>query len=135
MRLDLGPSLAALKATLAAQIDHDAEAARQRFITPGAGQAMEYQATEAEARRYLIDPSGTFPFLAAEVQAQGSPATFASVAAEVVALADAWAAIGSEIKRLRRAAKLAVEAAPTASAARQAAQVTWPAPGVPNAAG
>lgn len=128
MRLDLGPSLAALKAQLAAQIDHDAEAARLRFITPGAGQAMEYQATEAEARRYLIDPSGPFPFLAAEVQAQGAPATLASVAAEVVALADAWAAIGSEIKRLRRAAKLAVEVAPTAAEARQAAQVTWPTP-------
>ena len=129
MRLDLGPSLAALKAQLAVQIDQEAEAARQRFITPGAGQALEYQATEAEARRHLIDPSGTVPCLAAEVQAQGAPTTLASVAAEVVALADAWAAIGSEIKRLRRVAKLAVEAAPTPAEARQAAQVTWPAPG------
>ncbi|HSK40923.1 MAG TPA: hypothetical protein VK943_14240, partial [Arenibaculum sp.] len=37
---------------LLARIDVEAEQVRARYITPGAGQAMVYQAKQAEARRY-----------------------------------------------------------------------------------
>lgn len=135
MRLDLGPSLAALKEQLMACVDAGAEAARLRFITPGAGQALEYQATEREARAWLSAEApqiDDYPFLKAEVlavqAATGMTPDPTAVAADVVSQADAWQAVGSEIKRLRRAAKLAIEAAVDAPAARAAAQVTWPAP-------
>jgi hypothetical protein len=138
MRLDLGPSLAALKQQLLSRVDAAAEAARLRFITPGAGQALEYQATEREARAYVAAGSplpfdgAAYPFLEAERQAifdaTGPLLTGAEIAAMVIANADAWAATGAEIKRLRRSAKLLIEQATTPQAARAAAQVAWPQP-------
>ncbi|MBK1656836.1 hypothetical protein [Paracraurococcus ruber] len=126
------PPLAALQADALAAVDAAAEAARQRFITPGAGQALTYQQKEAEARRFT--PPGTtadYPFLAAEQAAQASvglAVTLAEVATLTLAQADAWIAAGSEIERLRRGAKLAIAAATTAEAVRTAAAVTWPVP-------
>jgi hypothetical protein len=136
MRLDLGPSLSELKRQVEEQIDRDAEVARLRFITPGAGQALEYQATEAEARKFLvtedIDPDD-YPFLQAEVHAieesTGHAPALVYVALEVLHNADAWRSVGAEIKRLRRSAKLAVSAATTAQEVRQAAMIPWPQPG------
>ena len=131
MRINAGPSLAQLKAQLIEQVDREAEAARLRFVTPGAGQALEYQATEAEARAYLADPSPggkPWPWLEAERAAQGGTPTLAAIAAEVAAQADAWVAVGSAIKQLRRAAKLAIEGATTVAGSRAASSVTWPAP-------
>jgi hypothetical protein len=136
MRLDLGPTLAGLKRELQDQVDREAEAARLRFITGGAGQALEYQATEAEARAFLAAAApalAAYPFLKAEVDArelaEGTAPAPAAVAAEIVAQAEAWTVVGAEIKRLRRAAKLAIDAAASPQAARAAAMVTWPEPG------
>lgn len=139
MRFELGAGLAQVKAKALAKIDSDAEAARLRFVTPGAGQAMEYQATEAEARRYAAAgfpvplDSAAYPFLWAEVSAQESARAGAvvdprSIAELIVAQADQWVAIGSEIKRLRREAKLRIEIATTVAEVRQAENVSWPAP-------
>jgi len=133
MRLDLGPSLADAKAAALARVDAEAEAARLRFITAGAGQALEYQATEAQARAYLAAAApvlADYPFLAAEVQAvdiaTGTAPAASAVAAEIVAQADAWGAVGSAIKALRRAAKLRIEAATTHAEVRAAALIVWP---------
>ena len=124
--------LAAAKAAAAAEIDADAEAARLRFITPGAGQSLEYAATEAEVRAYLAAPSGDpedWPWLNAERLAAGGTATVAEVAQQVLALADAWRITGAEIKRIRRAAKLQVEAATTIAGVRAAVSgAAWPQP-------
>jgi hypothetical protein len=136
MRADLGPQLPALKTQLLAQVDAAAEAARQRFLTPGAGQALEYQATETEAHDYAAAGYPTFdaalwPFLAAELAAlaeAGQPSTAEAVADQVLAQSTAWRAVGAAIKQLRRTAKLAIAAAETATAARAAAVVTWPQP-------
>lgn len=125
--------LAAAKAAAAAKIDADAEAARLRLITPGAGQSLEYAATEAEARAFVA-AGGTgepeaYPWLNAERLAAGGTATVAQVAQQVLALADAWHATGAEIKRIRRSAKLQVEAAATIFAVRVAvAIIDWPQP-------
>lgn len=140
MQLDLGPSLAALKAAAILQIDTEAEAARLRYLTAGAGQALEYQATEAEARALLAEAAGggtpdpaAYPFVQAEVaavlSATGAAVPIADAAAAVLVEADAWKAVGAYIKELRRAAKLRVDAAPSpAAVAAAAAGIGWPAP-------
>ena len=111
-------------------IDADAEAARLRFITPGAGQMLEYQATEAEARAYLAEPgpAAEFPFLDAEREALGETATLAAVAREVLVLAGAWRRVGARIKRLRPEAKRRVEEARDAQQVRAAVRVEWSEP-------
>jgi hypothetical protein len=135
MRLDLGPSLSELKTQTEAHIDREAEVARLRFLTAGAGQALEYQATEAEARKFLVTEDidlDDFPFLRAEAQAigdvTGNVPALVYVALEVLHQADLWRAAGSEIKRLRRSAKLAVNAATSAAQVREAATISWPQP-------
>jgi hypothetical protein len=139
MRLDLGPSLAEVKAQLTFRVDAEAEVARLRYLTPGSGQALEYQATESDARAFMaahlageVPSIADYPFLAAEAlaieMAKGIVPDPVAVAQDVIAQADAWIAAGSEIKALRRGAKLAIEAASSPAEARAAAQVTWPQP-------
>ena len=121
-----------LRARAIAAIDAAAERARLRFLTGGAGQALEYQATEVEARAYAgAGDASDWPWLAAEqaaLAAVGQAASLADVAAAVIAQADAWRSVGASIKALRRAAKLQVEAATTAAEIRTAATVSWPSP-------
>ena len=133
VRPETAGELAAAKAAAAIEIDAQAEAARLRFITPGAGQSLEYAATEAEARAFVAAGAAgapeAYPWLNAERLATGGGATLAEVAQQVLALADAWRASGAEIKRIRRAAKLQVEAAVTIAAVRAAlAGTDWPQP-------
>lgn len=128
--------LATLKDSAMWEVDQQAEAARLRFITSGAGQSLEYQSTEAEARAYLADPSpnlNNYPFLKAEVDAvadatNGPPPAASAVAAEVVTQANAWKVAGAQIKRLRRAAKLRIGAAVNANQIQNATQISWPTP-------
>jgi hypothetical protein len=123
-----GESLAEVRAGALAEIDAGAEVARGAFITRGAGQAMEYLATEAEARAFDAGAPGPFPFLEAERDALGGTVTLAQVSAAVVAQANAWAVVGSTIKRVRRGAKMRVEAATTVEEIAVAlADVEWPA--------
>jgi hypothetical protein len=132
VRAETPPELAAAKAAAAAEIDTAAEAARLLFITPGAGQSLEYAATEAEARAYLAAPTNNptdWPWLNAERLASGGTMTVAQVAQQVLALATAWRGVGAEIKRIRRAAKVAIESAATIHAVRGVvATVEWPVP-------
>lgn len=125
--------LDALKAQLVAQIDIDAEAQRALYITPGSGQAMEYQQAAVEAGALLAalaaDPAheptpGAYPMLEASVGIDGD--TLADVAATVAAMHAQWQAIGSAIRGARLAAKAAVLAAEDEAAARAAAVVAWP---------
>lgn len=129
--ISLGRPLADQKAAAMVAVDTAAEAARLRYITPGAGQALEYVATETEARAYgaAVSPvAADYPYLAAEVAAQGGAVSMADVAAAVIAQADAWRPAGALIKELRRGAKIAIAAATTPAGIAAAAQVTWPTP-------
>jgi hypothetical protein len=100
-----------------AAVDAAAEAARLRYITPGAGQALSYLRKEEEARRFVAlsqnDQAaatvGQFPMLAAALGADGD--TIAAVAGVVLNRAAAWGLIGAEIERRRLAAKRAIGAA------------------------
>ena len=127
MRLDLGPPLEALKAAAAAEIDAQAEKQRQRYLTPGAGQALVYERKRAEALRIVDDPSpdaADYPFLAAEIGI--TAATLVDVAAVVRTLAGQWASAAAAIEAARLGAKAAIAAATTPPAIRAAAQVAWP---------
>jgi hypothetical protein len=141
MRFDLGSDLETLRAAALARIDAEAEAARLLFLTPGAGQAMEYLATEAEARAFLAAAAGIgsgkptsldgYPLVAAVARALaavGNVVQPAALAEQLVAQADAWRAAGAAIKELRRAARMRIAGAETAAGVRRAAEVRLPAP-------
>lgn len=130
--------IAVVLAEAEADIDAAAERARLRFLTPGSGQALEYQQTgdEAKAAKAVIDGGGTpvatdYPMLKAEMDAQtaagGSP-TFTDIINQVVATptgtAVLWEQAGSAIKRLRRTGKLLCGVATTAADIRTQAAVT-----------
>lgn len=115
--------LTALRTALAMVVDADAERVRQRFLTPGAGQALTYVRKEAEARAWHEDHAAPTPFLSAE--AASRKMQLASVVAEVIGVADAWTFIGSQIEGLRMGAKRAVSSATTLGAIIDASQVNW----------
>lgn len=112
-----------VRATLLTAIDDAAEATRQQFITPGAGQAMTYLRKEAEAHAYVADSGAPTPFLTAEATARGI--TVAALAAEVIARAAAWTTIGPKIEAARMGAKEAVKDAANIADMHAAAQVDW----------
>jgi hypothetical protein len=128
--------LAKLIAEAQARVDQAAERARLLFITPGSGQALEYQATSDDAQKLLAatgtsDPTD-YPWLVAEQHAQaalGPTASLATVAAQVIAQTAAWATVGSAIKETRRAAKLRLAAATDAVQIASIEQgAVWPHP-------
>lgn len=128
MRFDLGPTLDAIKQTLANKIDADAEAARLLWITSGSGQALTYEQKRAEAERMATDPAPQptgYPMLAAEVGITAD--TLAAVGSLVRARAAAWTVIAAQIESIRLRAKSAVMVAANAIDARAAADVIWPA--------
>ena len=119
--------LSDIKAALKAQVDAAAERERARYITPGAGQAMTYQAKADEARRLAGDPSpdaADYPLLSAEVGITAPD--LASVGAVVATAYHAWQVIGAAIDGTRLGAKQAIELAEDEAAARAAAEVVWP---------
>jgi hypothetical protein len=141
MQFNFGPGLDKLKADASVEIDKQAEACRLTFITGGAGQAMEYQATEIEGTRLLnaiaakeAVNEADYPFISAEraaYAANGVDRTLESVAQEVVQLSAAWAAVGSAIKEIRRTAKLKVDSAKSAKELLEITQnISWPTPGM-----
>jgi len=118
------------KAAAVERIDADAEAARQRFLSPGAAKAAVYLQKQAEAARYASDPSPAiddYPLIKARMAATGQ--TAAQVADEWLARAAAWTTIAAEIERQSDLAKAAVNAAATLADVEAAlAAIVWPAP-------
>ncbi len=118
------------------RVDVAAEAARLTFITPGSGQALEYQATQTQAlaAAAAADPLDValYPWLVAEQSAQaaaGVTVTLRTVATQVIALTNAWETAGAAIKETRRAAKLQIAAATTEAQIQTIlAAITWPVP-------
>lgn len=117
---------AILEKTLHSRIDVEAGAFRTRFITAVPGQEQTYAEKEVEARAWLADPAGTYPFLTAEAALRDIP--IADVAAEVISTADAWRPLGALIEATRIAAKRTVTAARAANdwaAMTSASEIDW----------
>ena len=111
---DPAPELARARSASCSEIDSAAEAARQRYITPGAGQAMEYlqKATEAEAFITANYPEGNladYPYVQARANATGTNGQTA--ADSIIATRDAWLILGAAIGQARESGKFTVEAA------------------------
>jgi hypothetical protein len=136
------PALDALKALLKAQVDAKAEALRLTLITPGSGQAMEYQEAYAEAVQVdaavkanagaTFDPAA-YPMLAASLgydldPTTGKPTTdIAGEARAVLAAYDAYQRAGAAIRGVRLKAKAAIDAAADAASATAAFEaIIWP---------
>lgn len=142
-RYGLHMSLDPLKADLKAQVDARAEALRLTLITPGSGQAMEYQ--EAYAEAVQVDAAAkanagasfdaaAYPMLSASLGYDLDPTTgkptvdIAGEARAVLAAYDAYQKAGAAIRGVRLKGKAAIDAATDAAAARAAfAAVVWPA--------
>lgn len=129
--------LAAVQSTLKAQIDRAAERLREQLITPGAGQAMEYQEAYSQASAALAAPTKAtadlYPMLAVSIGVDVDPETNASatdvvgVARSVQAAYGAWQAAGAAIRGIRLRGKAAIDAAATVEAAADAYDgIVWP---------
>ncbi|MDQ7832025.1 MAG: hypothetical protein RDU30_09845 [Desulfovibrionaceae bacterium] len=130
--------LDAVKAAACAAIDAEAERRRLAVLTPGAGQALEYQHTAEEAARAVAAPdpldTAAYPFLAAEQAALADTVGVVSirdVAEAVLADRAAWMSYGAAVKERRRRGKLLVRAATSHLAVlAETAGIVWPdAPG------
>ena len=135
--LAAAPPLAHIKAQACSRIDATAEKMRQGVLTPGSGQAIEYQKTCTEAVAALAAAAaGTeltvtaYPFLAAEqtaLTATTGSVTLLQVAQAVAADVTATNATLAAIKAARRTGKLAINAATDAAGVAAAeAAVVWP---------
>ena len=110
------PTYEEVQADAIQQIDATAERTRHRYITPGSGQALEYEqafreAVDFQAAGYPEADLADYPMLQAEAQATGRTGTV--VCDEVLTLHAQWVAVGAAIRRERRAGKEAVRAAAT----------------------
>jgi hypothetical protein len=115
----LAPPLGQQVTDAVATINGAAEAARERYITPGYGQVAVYLLKEGDARAYAAAnyPSAqlaNYPFVNAERLAMGS--TGQAAADFIITTADAWRAKAAEIEQARRSGILAVQAAADAAA-------------------
>lgn len=122
------PSLNDVKAALKLGVDQAAEIERLKYITPGAGQAMTYQAKVDEVRALAqdLDPdAANYPLLAAEIGITAE--SLQDVAAAVLGAYRQWQQLGAVIERARLGAKAEIDAATTQEEARAAVDaVTWP---------
>jgi len=134
LEASIAGELELVKADAKRRIDAEAERARQRYLTGGGGQALEYQAVALEARAFAAGEAGPFPFLDSDAAAgvpsvtpqgqKGPPVKNRSEAATAVLTATAiWELKGGEIRAKRLIGKADVEAASTPSEADGAARL------------
>jgi hypothetical protein len=129
--------LSMTKAGLKKAVDDQAEALRLTLITPGSGQAMEYQEAYAQAQAALgasgaVKPTD-YPMLAATIGVDFDPDTgkaatdVLGVARSVKAAYEAYLMAGAAIRGARLLAKAEIEAAADADLAQAAfAAIKWP---------
>lgn len=102
----LAASAAGARALAVTQVNADAEVARQRYLTPGSGQALIYQMKAAELERFEADGDGEFPLLSTEIGVTAP--TLADVARNVRKALDLWLSVGPAIERTRIMAKASI---------------------------
>jgi hypothetical protein len=126
-------TLAEARAHAQRAIDEAAERARTKYITPGSGQAMEYQAALAEAQRRVANNGGggQYRMLQADVDAgtihpvTGLPVANLDEAADAVLIMyGAWEHVGSMIRAVRLGGKAQVAQATTQAQVAQIRDAT-----------
>lgn len=107
-------------------LDTDAEAFRDRFITPGSGMAMTYLTKLREAESFLANTEiSAFetPHITAEAEIDGM--TRMEKATQIVVTAYEWTNLSARIDALRIVKKKAIEAATTPAEIRTILQFQW----------
>jgi hypothetical protein len=121
-------ALESVKSELAARIDDTAEALRQRYITPGFGQAMTYLQKLSEARAAANDPEASsekYPLLSASVGLDGD--TIIDVATFVLSTSKQWTDVSAKIEMTRLSAKRSIKnAASVDDAVAVLSAMNWP---------
>lgn len=121
-----------VKEYLRSVVDDQAEEFRLRFVTRGAGQALEYNEAVSQAQAFLADPEGDYPMLQADINAltidprTGEPvATLAEATSVILYLHAQWCEIGAAIRQARLTAKNAITASSTIPEMYGASYVDW----------
>ena len=104
--------LAAAKKAAKRAIDDAAEVARGRYLSPGSGQALEYEAVLREAQACLDGRPGDYPLLHADVS-QGAAADEFEAAWQVRSANAQWEFAAAQIRAARLQAKAQIDAAQT----------------------
>ncbi len=143
-----GPPLASVQAALCSDVDRQAQAQRDLYVTPGGAQSATYLIKQSQAQSALAAQAGNtsanmtaaqlaaaYPYLANEVGITVDPTSKApavdvyGVARSVMAVLQAWQPINLAIEAMRLKTKAAIAAAATATVAQAAHDaVAWPAP-------
>lgn len=129
--------LGVVKERLKAAVDTDAEAQRGAFLTPGSGQAAEYQEAQVQAAAALKSPSNAtatrYPMLAATIGIDIDPETgrpaedVLGVARCIQVAREAWVSIGPKIRATRLQGKASIAEADTVDGALAAySSIIWP---------
>ncbi|MBX3455721.1 hypothetical protein [Ferrovibrio sp.] len=118
-----------LKADAQQRVDQAAEAARLKYITGGAGQAMVYQAKVAMARAWLAasqpEDLSAYPLITAELGVNG--ATPLEVVTLWLELEGQWLAVAAQIEGVRLNAKADIAAAESAAEIKSVLEgLVWP---------
>lgn len=136
-------ALAQHRSRAAEMVDKGAEAARIQWITPGAGQALAYEAKRRECMSWadVIAAAGTpvlsdYPWMRSRAARLNDIAEGAVVQAQMQAVADewaakitSWAAAGIAIENLREQAKEDISVAPDAATVQAVLDgIIWPSP-------
>lgn len=122
---DLGEYRTSVKAT----VDADAEASRNRVITPGSGQAMTYLRKAEAARVFLAGGLTSGPqYDRIDDEAERLGVTMEQAASSIVAIADGWEAMDRMVDKVRLDTKKAIDLATTLDDIDAAySGATWPA--------
>lgn len=125
-------ALEAAKNAAAERVDSEAEIIRQRYLTPGAGQAMAYLRKAEQARNVLAGRGDDVSLLVGLIGVEIDPATgdpvasLARLAEIVAATANEWEAAEAAIDATRRAKKIAIAQANRIAQVTAALAVAWP---------
>ena len=105
-------TIEAARANAKTAIDQQAERTRARYLTPGAGQALEYEAVLREAQACLDGRPGDYPLLHADVS-RGAAADEFEAAWQVRSANAQWEFAAAQIRAVRLQAKAQIDAAQT----------------------
>ena len=126
MKFNLTKDLTPLKEAAALKIDTEAELARGRYITAGAGQAMVYLEKERQAEAVVANPDIDPTHVALiQVDADIAGSSLFDAAVVVLTLANYWRTVSPAIEDKRMRAKAQVQIATNPAAIDAASNVQW----------
>ena len=112
-----------IRNSVATNIDAQAEAFCQSYVTPGETQMIRYSRKEAEARAWLTDNNSLTPMLTMEAAATG--VSVSTLADTVIQLADQWTAVMASVESKRIGAKQQLAGLTNIAEMAAVANINW----------